>query len=115
MDVRLMNRVSSETYTVNITLRESLFILIEAHYKFKILYERNESFNQRPFQTYFYANYFPMNEKLETTTALILDYTLARKDLVYSIWINTWAPFCVTSLLIVITSLLYYFKFRKFH
>lgn len=79
MIVKFQNNNSNNIYEVNLDFKESLFVLLNYQFNFKVAYANGESLSNRPFVPYSYANYFNLHDKFEGLTLKILDYTKARK------------------------------------
>lgn len=111
MIVKFQKNNSSDIYTKELNFKESLFVLLNYQFRFKVAYDKGESLSNRPFVTYSYANYFNLHDKFEGMTLEILEYTKSRKVYIYEKWITLWIPFLIISILIMVIQFFFYRKY----
>ncbi|CAD8072198.1 unnamed protein product [Paramecium sonneborni] len=101
-DVLFMNTNSSNMEKKTISFRESLNVLLQYQYQFKIAYEQRIPLVSQAFTAYPYANYLNLHDKFDNMTSNILEYTKQRKETVKENWTRIWIPFLVIDFLLIL-------------
>ena len=92
----------------NLTLRESLNVLLNYQYQFVYYYINKISTNDSPMVVYSYANYVEFHNRFRALNSRILQYTKERTDLVSEKWFNIWIPFMVITFVIMLVGWVFY-------
>ncbi|CAD8154366.1 unnamed protein product [Paramecium pentaurelia] len=101
-DVLFMKTNSSNMEKKTISFRESLNVLLQYQYQFKIAYQQKTPLLSQAFTAYPYANYLNLHDKFDNLTSSILEYTKQRKQIVQENWTRIWIPFLIVDFLLIV-------------
>ncbi|CAD8065495.1 unnamed protein product [Paramecium primaurelia] len=114
-DVQFMKENSTSMEVKTLSFRETLNVLLQYQYQFKIAYLKKTSLTNQPFSTYPYFNYLDLHDKFDNMTNDILDYTKERKQIVQDNWQSIWIPFLVLDALFMIATYYYYKQYLSIY
>ncbi|CAK64039.1 unnamed protein product (macronuclear) [Paramecium tetraurelia] len=114
-DVLFMKKNSSDMEQKTISFRESLNVLLQYQYQFKIAYEQKTSLVSQAFSAYPYANYLNLHDKFDFLTTNILEYTKNRTEAVQQNWTWIWIPFLIIDFLLIFGCYQFYKSYMQIY
>ncbi|CAD8075108.1 unnamed protein product [Paramecium sonneborni] len=114
-DVQFMKENSTSMEIKTLSFRETLNVLLQYQYQFKIAYLKKTSLTNQPFSAYPYFNYLNLHDKFDNMTNDILDYTKQRKSIVQENWQTIWIPFLVLDFVLMIATYYYYKQYLSIY
>ncbi|CAD8176313.1 unnamed protein product [Paramecium octaurelia] len=110
-EVQFMKENSTSMEVKTLSFRESLNVLLQYQYQFKIAYQKKSGINNYPFSAYPFFNYLNLHDKFDNMTNDILDYTKQRKHIVQENWQSIWIPFLVLDFVFMLATYYYYTQY----
>ncbi|CAD8161279.1 unnamed protein product [Paramecium octaurelia] len=110
-DVQFMKENSTSMEIKTLSFRETLNVLLQYQYQFKIAYLQKTSLTNQPFSAYPYFNYLDLHDKFDNMTNDILEYTKERKQIVQDNWQSIWIPFLILDAVFMIAT---YYNYKVY-
>ncbi|CAD8164920.1 unnamed protein product [Paramecium pentaurelia] len=76
----------TQIYPINLSLRDTLFVILQYQYSQMMTFYYRESTTGKPYQISLFANYFHLHQQCQNITTTLSNYSIENKNQIYTKW-----------------------------